>query len=290
MNSNTKHKAAAFTFYKWVLQPENQKQLQDLLGASNVATIVERSPEDLAKKPWLKVYDEQTPYSVPQLVQGFEAQDAGNPADRARARAEGPARRGRSQEDDGRRAAAGADQGYAQVSSAAICLPSWPEAQHAEAIRACSTARREPLDAIPVRCARSGLSPGVPGISAGAGVLSQLYLDLVAVAGRPHLRRRSELCRSGRHRATSIRSCSLPRSTRSPASCCRSGWVSWPRCFSTLRFRARRWRERWSPIPWAAPPVAVALIFTWMLNAQYGIFNRALRVPRLCCGSGKLAR
>ena len=26
-------------------------------------------------------------------------------------------------------------------------------------------------------------------------------------------------------------------------------------------------------IPWAAPPVAVALIFTWIYNAQYGIFN-----------------
>jgi multiple sugar transport system substrate-binding protein len=72
VNANTKHKAAAFAFYKWVLQPANQKQLQDLLGASNVATIVQRSPEDLAKKPWLKVYDEQTPNSVPQLVQGQE--------------------------------------------------------------------------------------------------------------------------------------------------------------------------------------------------------------------------
>jgi multiple sugar transport system substrate-binding protein len=72
VNANTKHKAAAFTFYKWVLQPENQKQLQDLLGASNVATIVPRSPDDLAKKPWLKVYDEQTPNSIPQLVQGQE--------------------------------------------------------------------------------------------------------------------------------------------------------------------------------------------------------------------------
>jgi multiple sugar transport system substrate-binding protein len=72
VNANTKHKAAAFTFYKWVLQPENQKQLQDLLGASNVATIVPRSPEDLAKRPWLKVYDEQTPNSIPQLVQGQE--------------------------------------------------------------------------------------------------------------------------------------------------------------------------------------------------------------------------
>jgi multiple sugar transport system permease protein len=30
-------------------------------------------------------------------------------------------------------------------------------------------------------------------------------------------------------------------------------------------------------IPWAAPPVAVALIFVWIYNAQYGIFNRVLR-------------
>jgi multiple sugar transport system substrate-binding protein len=72
VNANTKHKAAAVTFYKWVLQAENQKELQGLLGASNVATIVPRSPEDLAKKPWLKVYDEQTPNSIPQLVQGQE--------------------------------------------------------------------------------------------------------------------------------------------------------------------------------------------------------------------------
>jgi multiple sugar transport system permease protein len=30
-------------------------------------------------------------------------------------------------------------------------------------------------------------------------------------------------------------------------------------------------------IPWAAPPVAVALIFTWILNSQYGVFNHSLR-------------
>ncbi len=72
INANTKHKDAAVTFVKWVLQPESQKDLQDLLGASSVATEVARSPEDLAKQPWLKVYDEQTPHSVPQLVAGFE--------------------------------------------------------------------------------------------------------------------------------------------------------------------------------------------------------------------------
>lgn len=72
VNANTKNKDAAFTFIKWALQPDNQKELQDLLGASSVATAVPRSAEDLAKKPWLKVYDDQTANAVPQLVQGFE--------------------------------------------------------------------------------------------------------------------------------------------------------------------------------------------------------------------------
>ncbi|WP_406857741.1 sugar ABC transporter permease [Alsobacter sp. KACC 23698] len=31
-------------------------------------------------------------------------------------------------------------------------------------------------------------------------------------------------------------------------------------------------------LPWAAPPVAVALIFTWIYNAQYGVFNHAQRL------------
>jgi multiple sugar transport system substrate-binding protein len=72
VNANTKNKDAAFTFVKWALQADNQKDLQDLLGASSVATPVPRSADDLAKKPWLKVYDDQTPNAVPQLVQGFE--------------------------------------------------------------------------------------------------------------------------------------------------------------------------------------------------------------------------
>ena len=31
-------------------------------------------------------------------------------------------------------------------------------------------------------------------------------------------------------------------------------------------------------IPWAAPPVAIATIFAWMLNAQYGILNHWMKV------------
>jgi multiple sugar transport system substrate-binding protein len=72
VNANTKNKDAAFAFVKWALQPDNQRELQDLLGASSVATPVSRSADDLAKKPWLKVYDDQTPNAVPQLVAGFE--------------------------------------------------------------------------------------------------------------------------------------------------------------------------------------------------------------------------
>jgi multiple sugar transport system substrate-binding protein len=72
VNANTKNKDAAFAFVKWTLQPENQKELQDILGASSVATKVDRSPADLAAKPWLQVYDDQTPNSVPQLVLGLE--------------------------------------------------------------------------------------------------------------------------------------------------------------------------------------------------------------------------
>jgi multiple sugar transport system permease protein len=42
-------------------------------------------------------------------------------------------------------------------------------------------------------------------------------------------------------------------------------------------FRGRGIARAAVTIPWAAPSVAVALIFTWMFNAQYGIFNHALR-------------
>ena len=72
INANTKNKAAAATFLNWTLQPGPQRDLQRILGASNVATVVDRTPAELEAEPWLKVYDAQTPNSVPQLVEGFE--------------------------------------------------------------------------------------------------------------------------------------------------------------------------------------------------------------------------
>lgn len=42
-------------------------------------------------------------------------------------------------------------------------------------------------------------------------------------------------------------------------------------------FRGRGFARAAVTIPWAAPPVAVALVSIWIYNAQYGIFGRALR-------------
>ena len=50
-------------------------------------------------------------------------------------------------------------------------------------------------------------------------------------------------------------------------------------------FRGRGVARALVTIPWAAPPVAVALIFSWMYNAQYGIWGRMLRSFGIAAGS-----
>lgn len=72
VNANSKHKEAAAAFIKWVLTPEAQKELQQIHGASSVATAIPRTPEELAKWPWIQVYDAQTEHAVPALPQGLE--------------------------------------------------------------------------------------------------------------------------------------------------------------------------------------------------------------------------
>lgn len=52
------------------------------------------------------------------------------------------------------------------------------------------------------------------------------------------------------------------------------------------QFRGRGIARALITIPWAAPPVAVALIASWMLNAQYGIVNRGLDSLHLSGVSG----
>ncbi|WP_429932897.1 ABC transporter substrate-binding protein [Agrobacterium vitis] len=71
INANTKHKDAAVTFFKWALQPENQKELQRAMGTI-VGTVTPYTAEEIAAQPWLTVYDKQVETAVPQLVMGIE--------------------------------------------------------------------------------------------------------------------------------------------------------------------------------------------------------------------------
>lgn len=73
INENSPNKEAAATFIKWALEPDNQVKLQEILGASSVATVTQRSPEKLKETPFLTVFDELTESSLPQIVLGFEA-------------------------------------------------------------------------------------------------------------------------------------------------------------------------------------------------------------------------
>jgi multiple sugar transport system substrate-binding protein len=73
INENSPNKEAAATFIKWALEPANQVKLQEILGASSVATVTERSPEKLKETPFLTVFDGLTESSLPQIVLGFEA-------------------------------------------------------------------------------------------------------------------------------------------------------------------------------------------------------------------------
>jgi multiple sugar transport system substrate-binding protein len=71
VNANSEHKEAAYTYLRWMLEPEQQVKLQEAYGAASVATATERSPESLEEMPYLPVFDELTETSVPQIVVGF---------------------------------------------------------------------------------------------------------------------------------------------------------------------------------------------------------------------------
>ena len=73
VNAASDNTDAAATFLEWMLQPENQKSLQLVLGSSSVATPTERTPEELEESPFLPEIDALTETSVPQVVLGYEA-------------------------------------------------------------------------------------------------------------------------------------------------------------------------------------------------------------------------
>lgn len=74
VNAASENKEAAATFIQWMLEEENQKELQLVLGSSSVATPTERTEAELEESPFLPAVDELTETSVPQVVLGYEAQ------------------------------------------------------------------------------------------------------------------------------------------------------------------------------------------------------------------------
>ncbi len=76
LNQNSSVKDAAKTFIEWTLEPEQQQELQVILGATSVGTEIERSPEAIAESPWLATYDQLTSQGVPILPTGLETRAA----------------------------------------------------------------------------------------------------------------------------------------------------------------------------------------------------------------------
>jgi multiple sugar transport system substrate-binding protein len=73
VNKNSKDMDGANAFIKWMLEPKNQQGLQQALAPSSVATNVTPASAELTKFPFEPAYDNLTPHSLPQVVEGFEA-------------------------------------------------------------------------------------------------------------------------------------------------------------------------------------------------------------------------
>jgi multiple sugar transport system permease protein len=221
VNANTQHKDASLTFVKWMLQAENQRALQDLLGASSVATVVERSPEDLAKFPWLKVYDDQTANSVPQLVAGYETKTPDIQQIVLEQVLKVPLA-----------LYLFLFQGYPLLQEFFLSFTSTSLLSPQEHVFVGLDNYRllfETSDFQHVIAVTAVYTVACVVLAIGLGLVAALLLD------RP--------------------------------------------------FRGRGLARALVTIPWAAPPVAVALIFVWMFNAQYGIFNYIQRLAGLPWGN-----
>lgn len=72
VNANSEHVDEAVTFLEWMLQDEQQRQLQEVMGAESVATELERPAEALEDAPYLDVFDSLIETTQPQIVPGFE--------------------------------------------------------------------------------------------------------------------------------------------------------------------------------------------------------------------------
>lgn len=73
VNSNTKKADAAKAFLAWFLDPEQQATVQGLLGGSQAATVVPRTEEELAERPYVAIFDQVAPNTKAFAPEGLEA-------------------------------------------------------------------------------------------------------------------------------------------------------------------------------------------------------------------------
>ena len=246
-------------------------------------------PEDLAKQPWLKVYDEQTPNSVPQLVAGQETKtpeiqqivleqvlkvlQGGVDPQKAMddAQTHGPVARA------------------AQVTRTSA--PTATRSTHGEVGIQDGAAGGQPLDAVLLHRAGRPLSAAVPGLSAGAGAATQLHVDVAARRRSDHvfvgLDNYRDLVEHERFPHTLLDHRDLHRRLRGR---CRSGWASRRRCCSTAVSRPRRGAGAGDDSVGSAAGRRGADLHLDASTRQYGIFNHALRALGLRSRSRELAR
>lgn len=72
INGNSAHPDAAKAFLAWFLSPEAQAKVQGFLGGSTAATPVPRTAEELAKAPYIEVFDSLGDVALPFMPQGLE--------------------------------------------------------------------------------------------------------------------------------------------------------------------------------------------------------------------------
>ena len=197
VNANTKHKECGLRLREvGACARRTRPSLQDILGASERGHRgASGSAEDLAKQPWLKVYDEQTPNSRPAARRRLRDADTGDSADHHRAGAEGPAGRHAI-----RQKAMDEAQNLAAAKLKKCSAHRHPAAaSRRQAVSTLCTSRDHAMAASASRARRgwTGSRAGPPyvvhcaGIAlyllflrshpAAAGVLSQLHLDLPAL-------------------------------------------------------------------------------------------------------------
>ncbi|MEK8104652.1 extracellular solute-binding protein [Micromonospora sp. M12] len=106
INEASEGKDEAGTFIKWALEPQNQVKLQEILGASSVATTTQRSAETLKatrSSRLRRTHRDQPAADRP----GVRGQDAGHPQGGRAERGRGTAGQGRPEVGTGSRPAAG---------------------------------------------------------------------------------------------------------------------------------------------------------------------------------------